>query len=191
MERHTAFRLLAVAAFAATYVTILLGGNVMASDAGLACPDWPTCHGTLLPPFSGATAIEWSHRVSAFVTGILVAALAFVGLVAERRRPVLRGLSICAALLVAAQAFLGGLVVETDLVVGIVLLHFLLATILFGLLLLLAFLANLREIPKRWAAWAERAADEEPASVTLARIAREDSPGDVRSPGSRTPAGEP
>jgi heme A synthase len=191
MERHTAFRLLAVAAFAATYVTILLGGNVMASDAGLACPDWPTCHGTLLPPFSGATAIEWSHRVSAFVTGILVAALAFVGLVAERRRPVLRGLSICAALLVAAQAFLGGLVVETDLVVGIVLLHFLLATILFGLLLLLAFLANLREIPKRWAAWAEQAADEEPASVTLARIAREDSRGDVRSPGSRTPAGEP
>jgi heme A synthase len=104
---------------------------------------------------------------------------------------VLRGLSICAALLVAAQAFLGGLVVETDLVVGIVLLHFLLATILFGLLLLLAFLANLREIPKRWAAWAERAADEEPASVTLARIAREDSPGDVRSPGAPTPAGEP
>jgi heme A synthase len=172
MERHTLFRLLAIAAFAATYVTILLGGNVMASDSGLACPDWPTCHGTLLPPFSGATAIEWSHRLSAFVTGVLVAALALVGLVSERRRPALRGLAVCAAVLVLAQALLGGLVVETDLVVGIVLLHFLLATILFGLLLLIAFLANLREIPRRWAAWAERAADDEPATVTLARLGR-------------------
>lgn len=188
MQRHTLFRLLAIVAFAATYVTILLGGNVMASDSGLACPDWPTCHGTLLPPFSGATAIEWSHRVSAFVTGMLVAALAVVGLVSERRRPVLRGLTVCAAILVLAQAFLGGLVVETDLVVGIVLLHFLLATILFGLLLLIAFLANLREIPKRWAAWAERAADDEPASVTLARLERagrsEAPPEPSRSPGA-------
>ncbi|HKV89867.1 MAG TPA: COX15/CtaA family protein [Thermoplasmata archaeon] len=186
MQRHTLFRLLAVAAFAATYVTILLGGNVMASDSGLACPDWPTCHGTLLPPFSGSTAIEWSHRVSALVTGLLVAAMTFVGLVSERRRPVLRGLSVCAALLVLAQAFLGGLVVETDLVVGIVLLHFLLATILFGLLLLIAFLANLREIPRRWAAWAERVADEEPATTTLTRLERQGHP-----TGHREPSGSP
>jgi heme A synthase len=172
MQKHTAFRLLAIAAFTATYVTILLGGNVMASDSGLACPDWPTCHGSLLPPFSGATAIEWSHRLSAFVTGVLVAAMTLVGLASERRRPVLRGLSVAASLLVLAQALLGGLVVETSLVVGIVLLHFLLATVLFGLLLLIAFLANLREIPKRWASWAERVADDEPASVTLARLDR-------------------
>jgi cytochrome c oxidase assembly protein subunit 15 len=57
MEKHTLFRLLAVAAFFATYVTIVLGGNVMASNAGLACPDWPTCHGTFAPPLAGATAI--------------------------------------------------------------------------------------------------------------------------------------
>jgi heme a synthase len=191
MDRHTAFRWLAIAGFAATYVTILLGGNVMASNAGLACPDWPTCHGTLLPPFSGATAIEWSHRISALVTGVLVTALAVVGLVSERRRPVLRGLSLTAALLVVAQAFLGGLVVETDLVVAIVLLHFLLATILFGLLLLIACLANRREIPKRWADWAERAAEEEPPSVTIARMERSGMPTDSRGPASRANAGEP
>jgi cytochrome c oxidase assembly protein subunit 15 len=191
MERHTAFRWLAVGAFAATYVTILLGGNVMASDAGLACPDWPTCHGTLLPPLAGATAIEWSHRVSAFVTGVLVSALAIVGLVSERRRPVLRGLSVTAALLVGAQALLGGLVVESELVVGVVLLHFLLATILFGLLLLIAFLANLREIPKRWTDWAERAAEEEPASVTVARMERGGARSGSPAPGSSSHPGEP
>jgi len=191
MQRHTIFRLLAIAAFAATYVTILLGGNVMASDSGLACPDWPTCHGTLLPPFSGSTAIEWSHRVSAFVTGLLVAAMTVVALASERRRPVLRGLSVCASILVLAQALLGGLVVETDLVVGVVLLHFLLATVLFGLLLLIAFLANLRDIPKRWASWAERVADEEPASVTLARLDRHADPDAGHDPGPAPGVGAP
>jgi heme a synthase len=172
MQKHTVFRLLAVAAFASVYVTIIMGGNVIASGSGLACPDWPSCHGNFLPPMSGGTAIEWGHRVSALVTGVLVASMTLVGLASERRRPVLRGLSVCASFLVLAEALLGGLVVDSGLVVGIVLLHFLLATVLFGLLLLIAFLANLRDIPKRWASWAERAMDEEPASAALARLER-------------------
>jgi len=173
MHKHTVFRVLAVAAFAATYVTILLGGNVMASGSGLSCPDWPTCHGTIIPAgLNAAQTIEWSHRVAAFITGILVAAMALVGLVSERSRPALRGLSVCAAILVLAQALLGGLVIDTGLAVTVVLLHFGLATVLFGLLLLIAFLANRREIPRRWADWALRASEDEPASATLARMQR-------------------
>jgi heme a synthase len=173
MQKHTLFRVLAIAAFAATYVTILLGGNVMASGSGLACPDWPTCHGTLIPAgLNTAQTIEWSHRVSAFFTGLIVAAMTVVALITERSRPALRGLSVCASFLVLAQAFLGGLVIESGLAVTIVLLHFTLATVLFGLLLLIAFLANRREIPQRWADWALRASEDEPASVTLARLER-------------------
>jgi heme A synthase len=186
VEKHTIFRLLAIAAFFATYVTIVLGGNVIASNAGLACPDWPSCHGTFVPPFSGATAIEWSHRVSAFVTGLLVAGMALIGLVSERRRPVLRGLAVSAAVLVLAQAFLGGLVVLTNLAAMVVLLHFVFATVLLGILLVIAFLANLRSIPKFWTEWAEAAADEEPASVTIARMERGGAPTGQRDPG--TPA---
>ncbi|MCI4325480.1 MAG: COX15/CtaA family protein [Thermoplasmata archaeon] len=191
MEKHTIFRLLAIAAFFATYVTIVLGGNVIASNAGLACPDWPSCHGTFAPPFSGATAIEWSHRVSAFVTGLLVAGMALIGLVSERRRPVLRGLAVSAAVLVLAQAFLGGLVVVTDLQAMVVLLHFVFATVLLGILLVIAFLANLRSIPKLWTDWAEAAADEEAASVTLARMQRGDAPSGQRDPGAPARAAEP
>jgi heme A synthase len=173
MQKHTLFRVLAVAGFVATYVTILLGGNVMASGAGLSCPDWPTCHGTIIPAgLTSAQAIELSHRVAAFVTGVVVAAMALVGLYSERSRPALRGLSVCAAVLVLAQAMLGGLVIDTSLAVGVVLLHFALATVLFGLLLLIAFLANRREIPRRWADWAVRASEDEPASATLARMER-------------------
>jgi heme A synthase len=110
--------------------------------------------------------------------------MALVGLVSERRRPVLRGLAVSAAVLVLAQAFLGGLVVVTGLVGMVVLLHFVFATILLGVLLVIAFLANLRSIPKQWTVWAEAAADEEPASITLARMERGGAPGDHPDPGA-------
>ncbi|HEV2428435.1 MAG TPA: COX15/CtaA family protein [Thermoplasmata archaeon] len=166
MDGHRIFRLLTLVAFLATYVTMLLGGNVMASDSGLACPDWPTCHGSLSVPWSGSVGIEWSHRVSALVLSVLIVALALVGLFAEARRPVLRNLALGALGLVVAQALLGGLVVRSDLSVPIVLAHFTLATLLFALLLVLAALAHLKEVPKRWIDWARAASTESaPAEV--------------------------
>ena len=159
MKGHDLFRFAALAACLVCYVTILLGGNVMASDSGLACPDWPTCHGSFLPALSGGTGIEWSHRLSAFVLGLAVFAVTALALAYERPRPVLLELALASALTVFAQAIVGAVVVRSDLVVGFVLLHLALATALFALLLLLALLANLREIPRRWLDWARRASE--------------------------------
>lgn len=162
MRGHDLFRYGAVVAFVLCYVTILLGGNVMASDSGLACPDWPTCHGSFAPPLSGGTGIEWSHRLSALVLSVAVVALTALGLLYERSRPILLRLTAIAAVTVVAQALLGGVVVESNLLVGIVLLHFGLATVLFGVLLVIALLANVREIPRAWKDWALRATEEAP-----------------------------
>ena len=41
------FATLALVASLATYLLIVLGGLVRATGAGLACPDWPLCHGRL------------------------------------------------------------------------------------------------------------------------------------------------
>lgn len=162
MSGHDRFRAAAAVAFLLCYVTILLGGNVMASDSGLACPDWPTCHGSYLPSLQGPTGIEYTHRLAAFFLSVSILLLALLGIAYERGRPALRNLSLLSLGLVVAQALLGGVVVESNLVVGVVLLHLALATALFGLLLLLALLANLNQIPPRWAAWARRAAQETP-----------------------------
>jgi heme a synthase len=170
MRGHDLFRYGTVIACLLCYTTILLGGNVMASGSGLACPDWPSCfgNGNLLPAFHGSVALEWSHRVAAFFLALAVLVLFLLGVVYERQRPALLRIAFGALALVVGEALLGGVVVESALQIPIILLHLALATALFGLLLVLATLANLRGLPRRWVEWARRAAEEVPASRSAA-----------------------
>jgi heme A synthase len=164
LRGHDLFRIAAVVAAVLCYSTILLGGNVMANGDGLGCPHWPTCYpnGNLLPAFQGAAAVEWSHRVSAFVLSVGVLVLALFGVAFERSRKVLLRLGLAALGLVVAEALLGGLVVESGLRPELILAHLGLATVLFGLLLILVLLSNLKEMPRRWIEWARRASEEAP-----------------------------
>lgn len=162
MRGHDLFRYAAVAALVACYITIILGGNVIASDSGLGCPSWPACNGsfTPIPSVSGASAVEWAHRVSAFFLAVVIVILSAFALAYERRRPVLLKLSMLSLVLVVALALLGGAVVDSGLNLGLVLLHFALATILFGVLLILVLLSNLRSLSRRWVNWAVKAGEE-------------------------------
>jgi heme A synthase len=180
---HDLFRYAAVVACVLCYLTIILGGNVITTDNGLACPDWPSCfgNGNYFPSFTGGAAIEWSHRVAAFVLSVSVLVLALLGLAYERGRRALLRLSFGALSLVVTEALLGGLVIRTDLLAGVVLVHLAIATALFGLLLVLALLANLRQLPRRWVDWARRAS-EEPAPTAGATS---------RAGGEPDPLGEP
>ncbi len=162
---HDAFRTATAVAAFLCYVTILFGGTVMARGDGLACPHWPTCYANLgtFPSAASAASVEWAHRVSAFVLSLGIATLVLLGVAFERSRPVLLRLSIVALALVVVEALLGGAVVESRLTLALILIHLGVATALFGLLLILTLLANLREIPRRWVAWAWRAGEPLPA----------------------------
>jgi len=164
MRGHDLFRYAAVVGCLLCYTTILLGGNVMAADSGLACPDWPSCfgNGNYLPGLQGGVALEWGHRIAAFFLSVSILVLGLLGVVYERSRPVLMRLALGALALVVTEALLGGLVVENALAVSLVLLHLALATALFGVLLVLVLLSNLRELPRRWLDWARHAADAAP-----------------------------
>lgn len=105
---------------------IILGGWVSTNYAALTCLDFPTCHGTFLPPMDfqhgfhvlrdlgeapdgsplsheSLNAIQWTHRVGALV---ITAYLGTLGLVARR----IPGVSVAAnvmLLLLAAQVTIG------------------------------------------------------------------------------------
>src|SRR5262245_55991918 len=102
----------AIATAVATYLLILIGGLVHGTGSSLACPDWPTCYGTLMPKMEGGVLIEHSHRLAAGTVVIMTLALA-VMLTASRDaalRP-LRPFGWLAMGLVVIQALLGGITV--------------------------------------------------------------------------------
>ena len=66
----------AVATAVATYLLILIGGLVHGTGSSLACPDWPTCYGSLMPKMEGGVLVEHSHRLAAGTVVILTLALA-------------------------------------------------------------------------------------------------------------------
>jgi protoheme IX farnesyltransferase len=61
-----------------TLVLVAIGGVVRATGSGDACPDWPRCLGGWLPPLEFHALIEYSHRLAAALTGVLIFATAWV-----------------------------------------------------------------------------------------------------------------
>ncbi len=118
-----AFRALAVAALIAAFAQVTLGGIVRVTGSGLGCPDWPLCHGQLIPPFDFATLIEYSHRLSASLLGLLVLAAAVVVLLRYRRNKWGMNAILTALALVIVAAALGGATVLTELAWWLRLLH--------------------------------------------------------------------
>ncbi len=95
------FRRLAAVAVVATYVMLLTGSAVVASNADAACRSWPLCGGGFEFDFSGANAFTMLHRGMVLVVCLL---LLHVLSTAIRRHHAVSGMRFIAAGTVVALA---------------------------------------------------------------------------------------
>ena len=143
---------LAWAAAALALVVIVFGAFVRLSNAGLSCPDWPTCYGKLTWPtqaheVASANAAfpqrpveadkAWREQVHRMLVGVLSMLTLALGAWAFARRRELRRLALvpCAAIAVIVfQALLGMWTVTLKLLPLVVTAHLLGGLALFALL---------------------------------------------------------
>jgi protoheme IX farnesyltransferase len=139
----TRFQKLAGLTLLTTLALVTVGVIVRATDAGLGCPDWPTCHGQLIPPLDDPKAwIESIHRWIAVIIGFEILGLAVLALKDHRDRRSLVVGSLAAVGLVGFQAWLGRETVRLGNSGESVTAHLAAAMLLVGLLVFLTVRAG-------------------------------------------------
>jgi heme A synthase len=137
-----------------TLVLLFLGSVVHATGSSLACPDWPTCYGTMVPNMTGGVFWEHLHRL---VAGGLVLMFSLTTWIAHREAPAERRWIVRACWagigLLLVQSVFGGLTVLYRLPDMVSTTHLALA---FGFLALATLLAAITARPEEVAPGANR-----------------------------------
>ena len=137
-------KLLAYLSVIGTYVLILVGGYVSASGSGLACPDWPTCNGQVIPALTSHVLIEYTHRLLALLVSVLVASTWLVVVLRYHSDGKILTLSTASLALLFAQVLLGMVTVRTELNAVVTAAHLGVASGVFALVLVNALLVRSR-----------------------------------------------
>lgn len=154
------FRRFGIATITAVFFLIFVGGLVRSTGSGLGCPDWPKCFGQFVPPtdisqlpsdYKTQFAINgkeiadfdafktWTEYVNRLV-GVVIGIFIFLTIVfaypyLKSQNKKVFWLSFLAFILVGLEGWIGARVVATDLAVGMITIHMLLALAIVGLLI--------------------------------------------------------
>jgi heme A synthase len=127
-------------------IQITLGGVVRVTESGLGCPDWPLCHGSLIPKWEIHTMIEWSHRTTGSIVGLFFIGAVIRVWMSHRDNPFLVATTTGSLILIAIVGGIGGALVLSEVEPSLRTLHLGLAegVVLLALLALAAAITGWR-----------------------------------------------
>ncbi len=137
------FQKIALTAVVSTFIMVVIGVIVRSTGSGMGCPDWPLCHGQVIPPAGDSAAWwEWVHRFWGVVIGFVMLGLVIEAFASQRATRSLVVGSIVALLLTGFQAYLGARTVALNNSGESVTAHLAAAMILLGVCVFLAVRAG-------------------------------------------------
>ena len=138
-----AFRFFAVGSAALATMLAALGSWVRINEAGMSCPDWPLCHGVLVPSMANGVLWEWSHRLIALLLGPMILGAILTGWNVRRRIAGVAPALVALAAVFVAQILVGGATIHLANSPASVVVHWATAMALLATLTTLAILAIL------------------------------------------------
>jgi heme A synthase len=141
------FRITAVGAAVLAVALAVLGSWVRINGAGMTCPDWPLCRGSLVPALIGGVVLEWTHRAIALTVGFVIIAAFVAGWRVRREIAAVVPTLFALVAIFVLQVAVGGITIHEANSPRSVVLHWAVAMALLATLVVLAMLAVLAPRP--------------------------------------------
>ena len=115
IDRRRLLQVVAILGAACAYATIVVGGTVRGMGAGLACPDWPLCNGSVVPDLADTgILVEYIHRLVAALTGLFMLSTLVAALLWFRGEMRIVTLSVTSLAILVTQVAVGALTITSE-----------------------------------------------------------------------------
>jgi cytochrome c oxidase assembly protein subunit 15 len=153
IDRRRFLQVVAILGAVFAYATIVVGGTVRGMGAGLACPDWPLCNGSVVPDLANTPVlVEFVHRSVAALTGLFMLSTLVAALTWFRSEMRIVMLSIMSFAVLVAQVGVGAVTITSSNDWVVVTIHLALGTATLAAALIVALVSLWPGMPAKGAA---------------------------------------